>query len=48
MLELYNNDSITVIEDLKGFITVIFVIIDDIYQEVFQQRLKTKKIKIVQ
>jgi hypothetical protein len=33
MLEIYNNDSITIIEDLKDIITVIFVTVDDIYQK---------------
>ncbi|MCC9295961.1 IS982 family transposase [Clostridium sp. WLY-B-L2] len=43
MLEIYNNDSITIIEDLKDFITVIFVIVDDIYQEVTPTYIKNRR-----
>jgi len=43
MLELYKNDSITAIEDLKDFITVIFVIVDDIYQEVTPAYIKNRR-----
>lgn len=43
MLELYNKDSITVIEDLKDFITVIFVIVDDTYQEVTPAYIKNRR-----
>lgn len=43
MLELYKTDSITTIEDLKDFITVIFVIVDDIYQEVTPAYIKNRK-----
>ncbi len=43
MLELYTNDSITVIENLKDFITVIFVIVDDIQQEVTPAYIKNRR-----
>lgn len=40
MLKLYKQDSITVIENLKDFITVVFVIIDDVYQDITPAILK--------
>lgn len=43
MLELYKTDSITVIEDLKDFITVIFVIVDDIYQDITPAYIKNRR-----
>lgn len=43
MLELYKTDSITAIEDLKDFITVIFVIVNDIYQEVTPAYIKNRR-----
>lgn len=43
MLELYKTDSITVIEDLKDFIIVIFVIVDDIYQDVTPAYIKNRR-----
>jgi hypothetical protein len=43
MLELYKTDSMTVIKDLKDFITVIFVIVDDIYQDVTPAYIKNRR-----
>jgi hypothetical protein len=50
MLELYKTDSITAIEGLEDFITVIFVIVDDIYQEVtpaYIKNIKNSKNRII-
>jgi hypothetical protein len=43
MLKIYNSDSITIIEDLKDFITVIFVIVDNIYHEVTSKYIKNRR-----
>jgi len=42
MLELDRNYSIKEIRDLKDFITVAYVIIDDIYQEVTPTHIKNR------
>ena len=47
MLEFYNTNTTTIIEDLKDFFTVSFTIIDDIYQQWFQVKLKTVEISIL-
>ncbi|MFT9494171.1 IS982 family transposase [Anaerosolibacter sp.] len=43
MLELTNKYSIKKIDDLKDFITIIYVIIDDIYQSITPTRIKNRR-----
>jgi hypothetical protein len=45
----FSKHNITIhIENLKDFITVSFIIIDDIYQEIAPDSVKNRKISILQ
>ena len=43
MLEPYNNYCIKEIENLKDFFTVVYTIIDDIYQQVTPTYIKNRR-----